>query len=320
VSVGPLTVLHVTGWCRSGSTLLGNALNEVEGVVHVGELHYLWRNGVLRAGSISSCGCGRELTECPLWSRVLATELGGRGTLLDLAPDIVRWQDARFRTRHTWRLLRRPGGDAARAGYLAVMAAVYRAIQAATGARVIVDSSKYASEAAALRWLDGVTPRALHMVRDPRAVAGSWRREKAYIGRRGALDSTWYWIGFNLAAEAVARRLPGASARLRYEDFTADPEGSVRRVLELVGEPADRSPVAGTRVRLGGNHTVTGNPDRFLTGDVTIREDDAWRRRLPRRVALEVTAMALPWLRRYGYEAFPPAAREELRDERGAVR
>ena len=298
----PLTVLHVTGWCRSGSTLLGNVLNEIDGVVHVGELHYLWRNGVLRAGSNSSCGCRRELVDCPLWSSVLAAEVGERGSLRALAPDIVRWQDARFRTRHTRRLLRSRGDDEATHGYLAAMAATYRAIQAATGARLIVDSSKFAAEAAALRHLEGVRPLALHMVRDPRAVAWSWHREKAYIGRRGALDSTWYWIGFNLAAEAVGRALPGASLLLRYEDFTADPEGSVRRLLELAGEPADRSPVRGRQVTLGGNHTVTGNPDRFLSGPVEVRAGDgAWRSRLPRRAALAATALALPWLRRYGY-------------------
>ena len=33
-----LTVLYITGWCRSGSTVLGNVLAEVPGVVHVGEL------------------------------------------------------------------------------------------------------------------------------------------------------------------------------------------------------------------------------------------------------------------------------------------
>jgi hypothetical protein len=34
---------------------------------------------------------------------------------------------------------------------------------------------------------------------------------------------------------------------------------------------------------------------------VEIREDDAWRHKLPRRSALAATALALPWLRRYGY-------------------
>jgi len=34
----PVAVLYVTGWCRSGSTVLGNILAEVPGVFHAGEL------------------------------------------------------------------------------------------------------------------------------------------------------------------------------------------------------------------------------------------------------------------------------------------
>ena len=40
----PLEVLCITGWCRNGSTILGNILNEAPGFFHVGELHFLWKN------------------------------------------------------------------------------------------------------------------------------------------------------------------------------------------------------------------------------------------------------------------------------------
>lgn len=40
------TVLYISGWCRNGSTLIGNLLNEIEGYFHTGELHYLWRNAL----------------------------------------------------------------------------------------------------------------------------------------------------------------------------------------------------------------------------------------------------------------------------------
>ena len=59
----PLTILCITGWCRNGSTIIGNVLNEVPGVFHVGELHFLWKNSVGR-GANSSCGCGLNLAKC----------------------------------------------------------------------------------------------------------------------------------------------------------------------------------------------------------------------------------------------------------------
>ena len=51
----------------------------------------------------------------------------------------------------------------------ATLAATYRAIAARTGARVIVDSSKFASDAALLP-RTGITPAYVHLIRDPRAA------------------------------------------------------------------------------------------------------------------------------------------------------
>src|SRR5581483_10495790 len=123
---------------------------------------------------------------------------------------------------------------------------------------------------------------------------------KRYTGRRGALNSTYHWLGYNLAAEAVGRT--GDSALLRYEDLTRDPRTAVGRALGLI-DRADANPVAedGT-VELGGNHTVTGNPNRFERGRITISEDVRWRTRLPARDRAATTALALPLLRRYGYQ------------------
>jgi hypothetical protein len=295
-----LTVLYITGWCRSGSTVLGNVLAEAPGVVHVGELRYLWLNGVLGEGSNSRCGCGLPLTGCGRWSKVLDMVRPEDRTLREHATDVVRWQ-AGCRTRHTWSVLRRPPAN----GWPATLAATYRAIADLTGAEVIVDSSKFASDAALLTHLPGIRPAYVQLIRDPRAVAWSWLQPKDYTGRRGALNSTYYWTGFNLAGEAVGRARRDASVHMRYEELTRHPRAAVSRVLELIGR-AYANPVAedGT-VELGGNHTVTGNPNRFERGRTAIAEDLRWRSKLPARDRAATTAMALPLLQRYGYQRRP---------------
>lgn len=293
-----LTVLYVSGWCRSGSTVLGNVLAEVPGFFHAGELRYLWLNGVLGSGSNRRCGCGDQLAACPVWSKVLAAVTPPDRTPAEHAAEVVAWQ-AGCRTRHTWRVLAgRPAGG----GWPAVLAATYRAVAEATGAGVVVDTSKYASDAAWLWRLDGIRPAQLHLVRDPRAVAYSYRRPKAYVERRSALDSTLHWVGANLAAEAVARAHPAASLRVRHEDLTADPRAVVGRVLALAGRPDAPNPVAaGGTVELGGNHTVTGNPVRFDRGPTRLRDGQGWRTGLPARRRALVTAAAWPLLARYRY-------------------
>src|SRR5215469_4434902 len=84
-----VAVLYVTGWCRSGSTVLGNVLAEVPGIFHAGELRFLWQNGVLGTGSNRRCGCGAELLDCPLWSRVLEAGRPASRTLAGHAADVV---------------------------------------------------------------------------------------------------------------------------------------------------------------------------------------------------------------------------------------
>lgn len=268
---------------------------------HAGELRFLWQNGVLGTGSNRRCGCGAELVACPLWSAVLERVRPGGRTLEEHAREVVGWQ-ASCRTRHTGRVLRRPPGN----GWPATLHATYRAIAAETGAGVIVDSSKYASDAALLTHLEDIRGYQAHLVRDPRGVALSWLRPKDYTGRRGPLNSTWYWLGFNLAAERVAAARPEASLRIRYEDLTGAPRETVGRVLALLGLPAERNPVgADGTVSLGPNHTVTGNPNRFERGSTTLTEDRRWHTGLGRGARLVTTLLATTQLTRYGYSRRP---------------
>ncbi|MFB4307750.1 sulfotransferase [Actinomadura sp. GTD37] len=305
-------VLYVTGWCRSGTTLLGNLLGEVPGAVHVGELRYLWTNGVLGEGTNTLCGCGQDIPSCPLWKAVVG-RLAGDDPAWH-AERAVRRQRAALRTRHTGRRLAE--ARRLRAPHPAVrdLAALYAAIADETGAGLIVDTGKFPAEAAALCGAPGVDARVLHVVRDPRATAESWRRAKEYIPAMGPARSTAYWTGFNAASERVARAFPGRCLRLRYEDFAARPRAELARVMRHAGLAGDPPVDAAGTARLGVNHTVTGNPDRLRRGPVRIRDDDAWVRAQPASARAVATVLAAPLLARYGYPLRPAPARtpEEL--------
>lgn len=298
----PLTVLCITGWCRNGSTIIGNILNEVPGVFHVGELHFLWKNSAGR-GVNNLCGCGKALTDCAIWQRVLAA-----GTPEGLAPDahadeVIRRQQACVRTRHTWRVLRRGLDGADIRAHAELMTRTYHEIAGTVGARVIVDTTKIPGEAALLPYLEGIETYFVHLVRDPRAVAQSWSREKQYVYAMSASKSTAYWNGFNAASEAILRKYPDRSTFLRHEDFIVDPAATVDRLLRLCGADPAANPMRGRTVELHPNHTVTGNPDRFATGVTVVRDrDDSWRTKLPAPARLAAVTLSWPRFRRYGYE------------------
>ncbi|MFF5205596.1 sulfotransferase [Streptosporangium sp. NPDC000396] len=301
MDTSPLKILCITGWCRNGSTIIGNILNEIPGFFHVGELHFLWKNSAGR-GVNSLCGCGEVLTGCPIWSKIIPLGMPEGVSLEDFADTVIRRQRACVRTRHTWRVLDRGLHCDDIREHADLMTRTYHAIAERTGSRVIVDTTKIPGEAALLPRLEGVTPYYVHLVRDPRAVAHSWREPKQYVYAMSSSMSTAYWHGFNLASQAITRRHPGRSLFLRYERFIADPAGTIDALLRFCDADPDANPVRDRTVELHTNHTVTGNPDRFRTGVTVIRDrDDSWKTGLSVSAKLAAATLSWPLFRRYGY-------------------
>jgi hypothetical protein len=203
--------------------------------------------------------------------------------------------------------MRRTNGDKRGdiATYLRYYEHLYRAIGEVSGARWIVDSSKDPSFGHVLALSDQIDLAVVHLVRDSRAVAYSWTREKHDPGtgrpmsRQHPLRSALEWDIAEWAARRLTRRV-SSSMTLRYEDLVARPASAVQLVLDLVGETAD-PPLEGKKVRLDSGHAVSGNPMRFETGVVTITEDKQWQEALPRSSRFLVTATTWPGLSAHGY-------------------
>ena len=306
-----MKILYILGGSRTGSTIVDNILNEVDGFFSGGEVRFLWER--LLEGRL--CGCRRRFEDCPVWSGALGSAFGfpDRGRI-DVG-EVADWQRDSLRLVRTFQVLRTVAGRKPPSKSLLAFADVsqqlYRALIDVTGARVIVDSSKRASNAAVLGMLPDFSPYYLHLVRDPRAVAHSRRRRKlnpdrpvpGYMDVSGIFNTSASWLAWNLTSEAVIRRQdPTRVMFLRYEDFAADPLGTTRRIVQLVDEAGGELPFVDERtVRLTGNHTVSGNPARYVGGLVPIREDDEWRSQMPNSQRTAVTLMTLPRLMTYGY-------------------
>lgn len=293
-------VLYIAGWGRSGSTLLDTLLGQIDGFLSTGELRYVWERGVIGDWI---CGCQRSVKTCPLWSRVLDSVNANRDAE---ARKIVDWQRQATRFRHTRGLLNRTSNDLGRDGaldsYITVMQQLFAAIREATGARVIVDSSKRPSDAAALTLVPNLQLYVVHLVRDPRAVAHSWRRRQPGIDRHGVVNSTISWAAWNLMSDGVRSKLPQRSMLVQYERFVDDPRRTLTQIVELLGEDPSQVPDPHEGIfDVTETHTVSGNPRRFRSGPIEVRQDDEWRDRMGLGQKLGATLFALPLLHRYGY-------------------
>jgi hypothetical protein len=191
------------------------------------------------------------------------------------------------------------------------MAALYTAIAAESGARVVVDSSKLPAGAHLLARSGLVDLRVVHLVRDSRAFAFAAQktvpRPEApgeIMPRLGWLRCSLEWLGFHLLAAAL-RGCSSRYARLSYEGFARDPARALDRVMWLFdrtdsdGIIEQDGPTATLDLRPW--HAVSGNPLRFVVGRVPVRLDDEWRRALPARDRWSVTVLTAPGLLHYGY-------------------
>ena len=203
---------------RSGSTLLDMLLGSVDGFFSGGELRYLWERGLIAE---RRCGCGRRVAECEVWSHALSAP-----TLVELDPaEVVRWQHLLARVRHTRQLLdaaHETRHDPRLQQLIDAMSVLYKELGRVTACRVIVDSSKRPSDAALAALLPGVDTYVVHLVRDPRAVAYSWRRRKEdfdhelrpQMERRRIIRSAIDWLWLNAAASGIPYRdVPGTIGR-----------------------------------------------------------------------------------------------------------
>jgi hypothetical protein len=302
-----ITVLYLIAKGRSGSNVLAHFLGQLEGWCNTGELYHLWTWGLAEG---ARCGCGKTVPECELWSKIAERLLGeyAEAEVQRLQDEVLSWRSVLrlsrldLKERSSWEALDR---------YCRVRASLYEAIAEESGARVIVDASKWPWDPVVLGLVPEVRPVVVHLVRDPRAVAHSWRRRKSWgdrendateMPRFGAGYSALSWLARNAATEWTHRKTRSVPWMLvRYEDFAARPRETLRAIAENAGHPAEAPFLDEHTARVHPTHGVGGNPSKFSLGDVAIVPDEEWQTAMSGLDRWLTTAVSAPLLSRYGY-------------------
>jgi hypothetical protein len=194
--------------------------------------------------------------------------------------------------------------------YAEAIRRLYSAVSETARAMVVVDSSKSPSHVFVAKLARGLDLRVVHLVRDPRAVAFSWRRVRVRPESAGGQEAmprfpvawtAFEWDVMNTAARSTrAIRVP--YALLRYEDLVARPGPELARTLSEIGlGNPDLAFIRDEGVRLRPSHSVSGNPSRFAVGSVELQPDREWENAMSKRDRRVVTAMTWPLLGAYAY-------------------
>ena len=266
-------ILYIAGLGRSGSTLLDVILGARRLHVSGGELVQVWQHGIVEN---RICSCGRRFQQCPFWRSVLT--YGSSLRDLQLAEEIGCFHRHILRTRTLLYLFSPRGREyllsRAPPAYASALTTLYASFAAASGASVIVDSSKHPIYLLLLHSFTEFPIRVVHLVRDPRAVAYSWaklRLEPGDPGGRqmnqyGAVTAALLWDIWNVAARSVATLVDPTHETIRYEDFVTS--------LSLHLDGVDSSMESNNLLQR--SHLISGNPTRFSPSS-RLRIDDEWR-------------------------------------------
>ena len=273
-------IVAISGSGRTGSTLLSLLLSQDKSIFNLGQLRDLWAAW----GADARCSCGRCLGDCPVYSVVIREAFGEppdailqqvRVEMKSFFRDAARLRDwgehgvlERLAVRHS--------------AFLARLATVLDALQQVTGASDFVDASKSPEMALALGLTRDADLRVLNLVRDPRAIAVSWRKRRGQLAG-WEFSRTWAWR--QRVLRRWSRSLSTRFIEVRYEDFVADARSTIERVQSWAGlaatphlfETANRATLAWT-----GQHLYPPANERILeerATQVTIAPADDWRDR-----------------------------------------
>jgi hypothetical protein len=300
------TLCYVASPSYSGSTLLALLLGTHPRIATVGELKGRLYGSL---GVPQHCSCGTDVADCPFWKE-LQRRVVARGLACDLrdldtyfhAPShgvLDRLLRARVRgglfeaTREA--LIRAlPGAARERQRLIERNRVLVETICEIQGGDVLVDSSKDAVRLMFLLRSRLWDVRVVHLLRDGRGVANSFRKRDGFPVAKGARR----WRAAHESYAHLARELaPDAICRIRYEDLASEPEATVDEILGFLG--LRRGQVRSDFMAYA--HHLFGNPMRMRNSS-EISLDEAWREELrPEELAI-FERVAGKLNREFGYE------------------
>jgi hypothetical protein len=275
--------VYVASSSASGTTLLSFLLNTHPDVFTVSHTvgHYYPDEETFR------CSCGAALPDCPFFSR-LAQAMRSRGLPFkfnDFGTDyravdnerLNRWLTASLPIIHSSALERLRNGilwalpgvaSKLRRQHLANRVFVDEAL-AFSGAKVFADTSQNPHRLRYLRRNPDFDISVIHLLRDPRGMAASYRRRHGYSAGVAAQN----WLREQEIIVRVLREFDRKTT-LHYEDLCEAPAREVERLYRFIGIEPHPLPENFKETE----HHILGNVMRERPAEIT--KDERWRQEL----------------------------------------
>lgn len=298
-------LIYITGYGRSGSTILDLILGDSEHIVGLGEL-----NNLMTSGWVNNeyCSCGQPANQCTFWDSVKSKWQSSASIPID---EYIRLQTKFIGTRKIPLLLWQ--GIKKSSDFKVLEAEtknLYNSIAEVSKAEVLVDSSKFPYRLLALKIM-GFQPLVIHLVRDGRAVLNSVKKAFKSDLKSGVqhdlkpkptLRTAISWSLYNRLAEWFTKDT--SKLFIRYEDLIADPLAKLEDIENTFHVDLSRSKkdlMENNPLKKG--HTIAGNRLRMQSEvRVNLKPDESWRDKLGNSDIKKFESVAGGLLKKYGYK------------------
>ncbi len=282
-----IKVIYLMGMARSGGTIVGKILGQLENATFVGELRHLIKRGYKEN---SECSCGSKFNQCNYWNKIFKDTLLNNNQI-DIS-NYIKIQESFDRTTMILKSfmiffkekvfnIKNNNYEI----YKDLNNKLYSNISKSFNAKIIVESSRYPSRALMLSRCKNLEVYIIHLVRDPRGVINSQlKKQQERIGRRSliALRNIFNW-NITLLIGLLIQLIKNKKASfLSYENFITAPKESLNKILNEAKINSKTLPEISdaNSVYIKPVHVFSGNENRFLSGETKIRQDVKWKMEL----------------------------------------
>lgn len=295
-----IKIIYVTGYGKSGATLIGRHLGSSQNAFFVGELKYFWSRGLLKN---YECTCGEKVYDCSIWKGVIDEYLQSFPSI-----DIEKLYDEfrefeRIKNYFKLKNINKDRGDndlkLFLAKYLEHNEKLYEIIAKVSGKNILVDISRIPGRLLALSFSKKFEIYPVYLMRDPRGVLNSFiQADMRYYGenRHSILRQLITWNANTLfSVKHINNLSPEKFLFILYSEYVKNPGIELHQLKELFNDDFSCTRKDGkVSINLEPGHVFAGNRSRLQSGDVSISEDTKWSKQLNKFYKGLALTMSLP--------------------------
>ncbi|WP_261885784.1 sulfotransferase domain-containing protein [Vibrio pomeroyi] len=281
-------IVLITGFGRSGSSLINMLISKRINSVDVGELRFLYERGYINN---ERCSCNDYFRECNFWDGVIKKIPVDDPFEYSLLSKKTQRNRSFFTSYFNWF-----SEDDEK--YIGKEKKLIDSILNNSSSRhVILDSSKVPVRACLYYKLrEHYDVKILHVLRDPRAVSYSWSKDvprpetdnKENMHKFSYLESSLLWVGVNFLSRLLSFKYKDDYKMIIYEDLCKNPVSVMDSVESFI------FPGGNDSLNNSVFHSISGNPMRFVD-NVDIKLDENWKKNTTKFKNIIPSVIALPY-------------------------